>query len=46
MILIYLIVKEFKQMLRNVLLPVIFVLLPLMLTNLIPRIATQEISGL
>ena len=33
-------------MLRNVLLPVIFVLLPLMLTNLIPRIATQEISGL
>ncbi|MGN0228523.1 MAG: ABC transporter permease [Muribaculaceae bacterium] len=46
MMLLYLIVKEFKQMLRNVLLPVIFVLLPLLLTNLIPRIATQEISGL
>ena len=46
MILFYLIAKEFKQMLRNVLLPVIFVLLPVLLTNLIPRIATQEIRGL
>lgn len=42
----YLIVKEFKQMLRNWLLPVVFLLLPLALTNMVPRIATQEIKGL
>lgn len=31
---------------RNILLPVIFVLLPLALTNILPRVATQEIKGL
>lgn len=43
---LYLIRKEFKQMRRNILLPIIFVLLPLALTNIIPRVATQEIKGL
>lgn len=43
---LYLIHKEFKQMRRNILLPIIFVLLPLALTNIIPRVATQEIKGL
>ena len=43
---LYLIRKEFKQMRRNILLPIIFVLLPLALTNIIPRVATQEITGL
>ena len=33
-------------MLRNILLPVVFVLLPLALTNGVPRLATQEIKGL
>lgn len=42
----YLIRKEFKQMRRNILLPIIFVLLPLALTNIIPRVATQEVKGL
>lgn len=46
MILIHLIKKEFKQMLRNRLLPVVFVLLPLLLMNMIPRIATQEVKGI
>lgn len=43
---LYLINKEFKQMRRNILLPIIFVLLPLALTNIIPRAATQEVKGL
>ena len=43
---LYLIRKEFKQMRRNILLPIIFVLLPLALTNIIPRVATQEVKGL
>ncbi|MCQ2254165.1 MAG: ABC transporter permease, partial [Bacteroidaceae bacterium] len=42
----YLIRKEFKQMRRNILLPIIFVLLPLALTNIVPRVATQEVKGL
>jgi len=42
----FLIAKEFKQMMRNRILPVIFVLLPLLLMNSVPRIATQEIKGL
>ena len=42
----YLIRKEFKQMRRNILLPIIFCLLPLALTNIIPRVATQEVKGL
>lgn len=43
---LYLTRKEFKQMRRNILLPIIFVLLPLALTNIIPRVATQEVKGL
>ncbi len=43
---LYLINKEFKQMRRNILLPIIFVLLPLALTNIVPRVATQEVKGL
>ena len=46
MILHYLIEKEFKQIFRNILLPIIFVLLPVALMNMVPRIATQEIKGL
>ena len=42
----FLIVKEFKQMWRNRILPVVIVLIPLGLMNMIPRIATQEIKGL
>ena len=46
MIIRYLIVKEFKQFFRNLLLPIICFLLPIMLMNIVPRIATQEIKGL
>lgn len=46
MTVLYLIQKEFKQILRNRILPVVFVLLPLALTNGVPRIATQEVRGL
>ncbi len=42
----YLISKEFKQIFRNIALPVIFVLLPFGVINVIPRIATQEIKHL
>nr|AIF26593.1 hypothetical protein [uncultured bacterium fosmid pJB69A5] len=43
---LYLIQKEFKQILRNWLLPVVFVILPLALINGVPRIASQEVKGL
>ncbi len=46
MALYYLIVKEFKQMMRNIVLPVIFLLMPLVVINVIPRIATQEVKHL
>lgn len=42
----YLLSKEFKQMFRNVLLPVVFVLLPMGMMNVVPRIATQEVRNL
>ena len=42
----YLLVKEFKQMFRNWLLPVVFVLLPVAMMNVVPRIATQEVKNL
>lgn len=42
----YLLVKEFKQMFRNRLLPVVFILLPVAMMNVVPRIATQEVSNL
>lgn len=44
MVLGYLISKEFKQMMRNIVLPIIFVLLPISVINVVPRIATQEIK--
>lgn len=46
MILPYLIEKEFKQMMRNVILPVVFLLLPFVMINTLPRLATQEIKNL
>ena len=46
MVLLYLLEKEFKQILRNWVLPVVFVILPIALMNMVPRIATQEIKGL
>ncbi|MGN1264112.1 MAG: ABC transporter permease [Prevotella sp.] len=46
MVLPYLINKEFKQMLRNRLLPIVFVILPIALVNTIPRLATQEVKGI
>lgn len=42
----YLIAKEFRQMLRTRILPIVFLLLPLVLMNMVPRIATQEVRGL
>lgn len=42
----YLIVKEFKQMLRMRILPIVFLLLPVALMNMVPRIATQEVRGI
>ena len=42
----YLIVKEFKQMMRNIILPIVFVLLPIGVINVLPRIATQEVKHL
>ncbi|MBQ8422636.1 MAG: ABC transporter permease [Coprobacter sp.] len=42
----YLLVKEYKQMFRNYLLPIIFVLLPVAMMNMVPRIATQEVKNL
>lgn len=46
MILKYLLEKEFKQMLRNWILPTVFLLLPIAMMNLVPRVATQEVRGL
>ncbi|MCF0196435.1 MAG: ABC transporter permease [Bacteroidaceae bacterium] len=46
MILLHLIAKELKQMARNWVLPVAFVVLPVGLSNMIPRLATQEVKGL
>lgn len=46
MILLYLIEKEFKQMMRNIILPIVFILLPVGLVNMVPRVATQEVKNL
>lgn len=46
MVLRFLLEKEFKQMMRNIILPVVFVLLPLALINMVPRVATQEVKNL
>ncbi len=45
MVLRFLLEKEFKQMWRNILLPVLFAILPLGLINGVPRIATQEVKN-
>ncbi|MGM9843302.1 MAG: ABC transporter permease [Muribaculaceae bacterium] len=42
----YLIENEFKQMIRNIILPFVFVLLPVGLINVMPRAATQEVKNL
>lgn len=42
----YLLVKEYKQMFRNRLLPAVFILLPVVMMNVVPRIATQEVNNL
>ncbi len=42
----YLLVKEYKQMFRNWFLPAIFVIVPIVFMNMVPRIATQEIDNL
>ena len=46
MIIRFLIEKEFKQMMRHIILPVVFVLLPFGMINIIPRAATQEVKDL
>lgn len=46
MIIRFLIEKEFKQMMRNIILPVVFILLPFGMINIIPRAATQEVKNL
>ena len=42
----YLLAKEFKQMFRNRILPVVFILVPFAMMNMVPRIATQEVKNL
>ena len=42
----YLLAKEYKQMFRNWLLLVVFILLPFVMMNVVPRIATQEVKNL
>ncbi len=42
----FLIEKEFKQMMRNIILPIVFILLPIGMINVMPRAATQEVKDL
>lgn len=42
----YLLTKEYKQMFRNWLLPVVFILLPIAMMNVVPLRATQEVKNL
>src|SRR5574344_1277068 len=46
MVIRYLLEKEFKQMMRNAILPVVFVLLPIGMITVMPRTATQEVKDL
>ena len=46
MVIRFLLEKEFKQMMRNIILPVVFVLLPIGIINMVPRAATQEVKNL
>ena len=42
----FLLEKEFKQMMRNIILPIVFLLLPIGVINMVPRAATQEVKNL
>lgn len=44
--LLYLTEKEFKQMFRNIILPIVFIILPIIMMNMVPRVATQEVKNL
>lgn len=46
MVIRFLLEKEFKQMMRNIILPIVFVLLPIGIINMVPRAATQEVKNL
>lgn len=46
MVISFLIEKEFKQIMRNKVLPVVFVILPLVMTLIVPLAATQEVKNL
>lgn len=46
MVIRFLLEKEFKQMMRNIILPVVFILLPIGVVNMVPRAATQEVKNL
>jgi len=46
MVIQFLIEKEFKQMMRNIILPIVFILLPIGMINVMPRAATQEVKDL
>lgn len=46
MVIRFLLEKEFKQMMRNIILPIVFILLPLAMINMMPRAATQEVKNL
>lgn len=46
MVIRFLIEKEFKQMMRNIILPAVFILFPLLMMNMVPRAATQEVKNL
>ena len=46
MVIRFLIEKEFKQMMRTRVLPVVFVMLPLFVLFLMPKAATQEVKNL
>lgn len=46
MVIRFLLEKEFKQMMRNVILPIVFILLPIGIINMVPKAATQEVKNL
>lgn len=46
MVIRFLLEKEFKQMMRNIVLPIVFILLPLGILNMAPRAATQEVKNM
>lgn len=46
MVIRFLLEKEFRQMIRNIILPIVFILLPIGIINMVPRAATQEVKNL